>query len=275
MKRVVICCFLILTLLLNAFVCPAAAADATLEEGTTSLPVDPGSVDDLLALGYPADFLQGMTQQTVSAVLSSLQTVPGSEVLRVSTEKGICSVNQNDMQMQSAAAVMVDPQTGYLTGLAVCVRWQWAAGKPFFRGEDANLLHVSWEQEDYLYDQDSFYFISAYRPNDASPWLCHSASPVLADISHGSLSAQAPMKTFARQVGGAMVFYLLPTDAEREPDLDSPAPLYYVNYENRPEPLRMILLFALRFLLPIVIIVVLILIIRAIVKRRRKRKQTA
>ena len=56
MKRVVICCFLIFVLFVCPLACPAAAADATLEEGTTSLPVDPGSVEDLLALGYPADF---------------------------------------------------------------------------------------------------------------------------------------------------------------------------------------------------------------------------
>ena len=272
MKRIVLCCFLVLILFVCA--CPAAAADAALEEDTTSLPVEQGSVDDLLALGYPADFLQDMTPQTVSAVLSSLQTIPGSEVLRVSTEKGICSVSRNDMQMQSAAAVMVDPQTGYLNGLAVCVRWQWAAGKPFFRGEDANWLYVSWDKDDYLYHPDSFHFISAYRQNDASPWLCHNSSSVLAYGDLGALGTETPMKVFARQVGGAAVFYLLPTYMERTPDLDSREPVYYINYKNQPEPLRTIVLVVFQLLIPIVFIIVLVVIIRAIVKRRRKRKQT-
>lgn len=271
MKRIMIACFLIGILVFCAV--PCAAADAVPEERTTSLTVDPGSVEDLLALGYPEDFVQDMTQQTITAVLGSLESVPGSEVRSVSTRMGVCSVNQMDMQMQSAAAVMADPRTGHLTGLAVCVRWQWAEGKPFFRGEDANLLQVSWNQEDYVYFPDSFFFVSDFRSDDASPWQCYRSNPVLADANQGTIGAQTPMKTFARQVGGAVVFYLLPADATNTPDLDPRLPVYYVNYENQPKPLRMIVWFALRVLLPIVILLVLVLVIRALVKRRRKRKQ--
>ena len=124
MKRRTIACFLIGILVFCAF--PCAEADAVPEERATSLTVDPGSVEDLLALGYPEDFVQDMTQQTITAVLGSL---------------------------------------------------------------------------------------------------------------------------------------------------DSRLPVYYVNYENHPEPLRMIVWFALRVLLPIVILLVLVLVIRALVMCRRKRKQ--
>lgn len=191
-------------------------------------------------------------------IVSSIENAEVSDVIYKMEDENVDNPN---VVVKSAVAVLKNAKTGNITGESVCVYWQWAENRPILKDED--YIRIRWNDKAFCYDSDySFHAEDYYRKNETDKWTAYKEYTSFASTDQDSIGNWTSLAKFKNYVGGAMVFNLVVT-APRKSNVGNEGYLA-VDYLHEAQWLKTVLYFAI----PILIIILFILAIDL----RKKRK---
>ena len=221
---------------------------------------DPEFVNDyewLLSVGIPEEFINNLAESSLARIRA---TIGDNKILGVdySTE---AETNNNDVIVKKLSFQLIDNADSSVIGEIACVYWEWAINKPLIKEED--YISAEWNKDVFRYDPDSFYAEDYRRNNVGDKWIVSDRYTTLARLSFNGLGHWTKIYGTKKQVGGFMIFSLVPTepiDSEYSYDRN-----IYIEYTHETEKTFIIILF--------VIFVFLILTVVCIIIKIRKRKK--
>lgn len=193
---------------------------------------DPEYVSDydwLISVGIPEEFIDDLPESALKQIKSALGDSKIS-TLDYQSESAINNSN-SDLPVKTLSVQLTDKSGKSVVGEAVCIYWEWPINKPLIRAED--FITVSWNKDIFCYNADSFY-AEDYRRNDPSDrWTVSDSYTELSRISLNSLGHWTKLYTTKKQVGGFIIFSLLPTHPiNSENDYDRDMDIVY-NHETK------------------------------------------
>lgn len=193
---------------------------------------DPEYVSDydwLISVGIPEEFIDDLPESALKQIKSALGDSRVS-TLDYQSESAISNSN-SDLPVKTLSVQLTDKSGKSVVGEAVCIYWEWPINKPLIRSED--FITVSWNKDIFCYNADSFY-AEDYRRNDPSDkWTVSDSYTELSRISLNSLGHWTKLYTTKKQVGGFIIFSLLPTHPiNSENDYDRDLDIVY-NHETK------------------------------------------
>ncbi len=190
---------------------------------------DPEYVSDydlLVSVGIPEEFISDLTESALKQIKSALGDSKVS-TLDYQSESAISNSN-SDLPVKTLSVQLTDKSGKSVVGETVCIYWEWPINKPLIRTED--FITVSWNKDTFCYNADSFY-AEDYRRNDLNDkWTVSDSYTELSRISLNSLGHWTKLYTTKNQVGGFIIFSLLPTHPiNSETDYDRDVDIVYTH----------------------------------------------
>jgi len=190
---------------------------------------DPEYVSDydwLVSVGIPEEFISGLTESALKQIKSALGDSKVS-TLDYQSESAISNSN-SDLPVKTLSVQLTDKSDKSVVGETVCIYWEWPINKPLIRTED--FITASWNKDTFCYNADSFY-AEDYRRNDLNDkWTVSDSYKELSRISLNSLGHWTKLYTTKNQVGGFIIFSLLPTHPiNSETDYDRDVDIVYTH----------------------------------------------
>lgn len=168
----------------------------------------------LLNKGYPAEFLDKLTDEVIQRVVNAIGDGYVADVeinkvtLKESNDKTRGAINENSMDLLISAESIYQSNSNKVTKVVVLATWEWAANKPVYRGQDA--VTVNWDNTLFSYDADSFYAQDLYKSNVNDEWSIFNEYTKLAASNQGGIGHWTDLKGLKKYVGGVMSFFLNP-----------------------------------------------------------------
>ncbi len=88
--------------------------------------------------------------------------------LSESTNMSRSLIDEDDLNLQIATAIICKSGTTNITGVLISASWEWAEGKPSYRGKDA--IAINWNYNVFSYEADTFYAVDVYKSNASDDW---------------------------------------------------------------------------------------------------------
>ncbi len=168
---------------------------------------DPDYVGDyeyLLSVGIPEEFLKELTETALNKIRAYISNANISAI-DCSTQKAASS----DALIKKLSLQLTNESKATVIGETVCIYWEHEINKPIIRDED--FVEASWNKDVFCYDADTFY-AEDYRRNAVEEnWKVSKSYNTLAKISLDGIGHWTELYTTKKQVGGFMIFKLLPT----------------------------------------------------------------
>ena len=221
---------------------------------------DPEYINDydlLISKGIPAEFINSLTESS----LKKLRTALGdNEIAHLDYSTGN-EKNNTDVTVKKLSVQLIDNKNSYVKGEVVCAYWEWKINTPLIREED--YISAKWNQEVYCYDSDSFYAEDYRRNNVLDSWKTSDSYDTLASVTLNSLGHWAKTYGVKKQIGGFMIFSLVPTQpVDCATDYDRDIDIEYTHETKTTSTISMFIVF-------ILLVLSAIWIITEIKKRRR------
>lgn len=221
---------------------------------------DPEYINDydlLISKGIPTEFINSLTESSLKKMREVLEGYDISYLDYVSDNEK----NNIDVKIKKLSVQLIDKSDSSVKGEVICAYWEWAINTPLIREED--YISAKWNQEVYCYDSDSFYAEDYKRNNFNSPWSVSDTYTALASITYNSLGHWAKIYGAKKQIGGFMIFSLVPTQPiDSATDYDRDIDIEYTHETKTTSTISMFIIF-------IVLVLSAIWIITEIKKRRR------
>lgn len=168
---------------------------------------DPDYVGDyeyLLSVGIPESFLKGLAETSLSIIRDYI-SIGNILTIDCNTQKA----KSSNAVIKKLSLQLADESNTGIIGETVCICWEHELNKPILRDED--FIEVGWNDDFYCYDADTFY-AEDYRRNAVEEnWKVSKSYNTLAKISLDGIGHWTELYTTKKQVGGFMIFKLLPT----------------------------------------------------------------
>lgn len=188
---------------------------------------DPEYVNDydyLLSLGIPEAFIKELTESSLKQIRMTLE---GSKVNSLDYESE-ATVRDSGLPVKTLSLQLTDESGKSVTGETVCVYWEWPVNNPLIRAED--YISASWSKDVFCYDTDTFYAEDYRRNSTDEAWAVSDSYSSLARSSLNSIGHWTKLYTVKKQVGGFMIFSLLPTHPiDSEEDYDRNVDITYTH----------------------------------------------
>ena len=221
---------------------------------------DPDYISDyeyLLLVGIPEEFLKGLPEGTLSKIRDYISDGNVSDI-SFSAQKAASS----DAVIKTLSLQLTDNDKEAILSETVCIYWEHEVNKPINRNED--FIKVSWNGEIFCYDADTFYAEDYRRNNPEEIWKVSDSYSELATISLDSIGHWTRLYTLKKQVGGFMIFKLLPTHPiDADADCDSSISADY-SYDEEARELSTVIL--------CIVFILLALTALSVIMRLRKKK---
>lgn len=221
---------------------------------------DPEYINDydwLISADIPDAFIDTLSESSLRKLRTYLSD---GKILALDYSKGN-KTNNTDVTVKRLNVQLIDETDGSVKSEVVCAYWEWEMNAPLIREED--YISAKWNKDIFCYDSDSFY-AEDYRRNKAdSPWTVSDSYSTLASISLNSLGHWSKIFGTKKQVGGFMIFNLIPT-APLDPatNYDRDIDIEYTHETKNTLSIGMFILF-------ILLTVVAVWVITEIRKRKR------
>lgn len=169
--------------------------------------IEPDDVSDyeyLLSVGIPEEFLKELTETALNKIRAYISNANISAI-DCSTQKAASS----DALIKKLSLQLTNESKATVIGETVCIYWEHEINKPIIRDED--FVEASWNKDVFCYDADTFYAEDYRRNTTEENWKVSESYHTLAKISLNSIGHWTELHTTKKQVGGFMIFKLLPT----------------------------------------------------------------
>ncbi len=213
---------------------------------------DPEYVTDydwLVSLDLPEDFINSLSESSLKKIrvalgdskLSSIDYNTGSEA------------NNSDVIVKKLSVQLTDKKDGSVASETVCIYWEWRINKPLVREED--YIEANWNKDIFCYNADSFYAEDYKRNNTGDKWTVSENYTELSRVSLNNLGHWAKIYGSKKQVGGFMIFSLLPTHPiDTKTDYDRDVDIIYTHETKTTLTIALCIIFILLVLSTIWII---------------------
>lgn len=183
--------------------------------------------DWLVSVGLPEEFIGNLTESSLKQIKSAL----GDSKVSALDYQSESATSNSDLPVKTLSVQLTDKRGKSVVGETVCIYWEWPINKPLIRTED--FITASWNKDTFCYNADSFY-AEDYRRNDLNDkWTVSDSYKELSRISLNSLGHWTKLYTTKNQVGGFIIFSLLPTHPiNSETDYDRDVDIVY-NHETK------------------------------------------
>lgn len=183
--------------------------------------------DRLVSVGLPEEFIGNLTESSLKQIKSAL----GDSKVSALDYQSESATGNSDLPVKTLSIQLTDKRGKSVVGETVCIYWEWPINKPLIRTED--FITASWNKDTFCYNADSFY-AEDYRRNDLNDkWTVSDSYKELSRISLNSLGHWTKLYTTKNQVGGFIIFSLLPTHPiNSETDYDRDVDIVY-NHETK------------------------------------------
>ncbi len=213
--------------------------------------------DLLISKGIPMEFINNLTESSLKKIRTALGD---NEIAHLDYNTGN-EKNNADVTVKKLSIQLIDNENGHVKGEVVCAYWEWKINTPLIREED--YISAKWNQEVYCYDSDSFYAEDYRRNNERGNWNTSDSYNTLASVTLNSLGHWAKIYGVKKQVGGFMIFNLVPTQPiDSATDYDRDIDIEYTHETKTTSTISMFIIF-------ILLVLSAIWIITEIKKRRR------
>ena len=180
--------------------------------------------DWLVSIGLPEEFIGNLTESALKQIKSAL----GDSKVSALDYQSEFATSNSDLPVKTLSIQLTDKSGKSVVGETVCIYWEWPINKPLIRTED--FITVTWNKDTFCYNADSFY-AEDYRRNDLNnKWTVSDSYKELSRISLNSLGHWTKLYTTKNQVGGFIIFSLLPTHPiNSETDYDRDVDIVYTH----------------------------------------------
>lgn len=213
--------------------------------------------DSLLSFGIPEEFIRGLSESS----LKQMRVILGNNCIAELDYKNGVVTDNRDILIKKLSLQLADKNNN-IVGETVCVYWEWAINKPLIREED--FISVEWNSDVFCYETDSFYAEDYRRNNIDESWMVSESYSVFARSSLNSLGHWTKNYGTKKQVGGFMIFSLVPTHPiDSAFDYDRDVNIEYIHETKTTATATLCIIFVL-FALTV------FWIVTEIVKRKKK-----
>ncbi len=204
---------------------------------------DPEYINDydwLISVGVPEEFISNLAESSLRKIrtylsngkISSLDYSTGNEA------------NNSDVIVKKLSVQLTDKTDSSVKSEVVCAYWEWAINTPLIREED--YISVKWNKDVFCYDSDSFYAEDYRKNNINDKWSVSDSYTTLASASLNSLGHWAKIFGAKKQVGGFMIFSLIPTEPiDSTADYDRDINIEYIHETKTTLTIALFIVFIL------------------------------
>ena len=217
---------------------------------------EPDNYNLLLEQGYPADFLDNLTE---SALKNMVSLIPQNATLTVKCETKYwadksAAIEDAKIAFEIVTAEINDEQSGLIIGKNVSIFWECLEKTSVFK-ED--YFEIIWNNDIFCYEADSFYSEDLFKNNKTEQWQISDSYTALAHADQNSIGHWSEMKNSKSCAGGFMTFNLLTTSPiEQISDSEN---FINIDYTQSAQIYKTIIWVTLPFLLIFLIALVVVL----------------
>ena len=170
----------------------------------------------LINQGYDEDYLDNLSE---GAMQRMVELIGDGYVSDIEVTKTVFSsnnsltrdnINPDNLILEISTGTICQYGTNIITCILVSVTWEWGRWDPLYRGKDA--IAVNWDEDLFIYSEDSFYAEDVYRFFKVNDWTVLNSSDIFSIANQGGIGYYTDLEEWMTYVGGTMIFLLEPTE---------------------------------------------------------------